>query len=127
MDQVQRKCLIVDDSSVIRNVAERIFDSMGFEVVHAESGQQAREKCMNGAPELILVDWRLPEEDSTDLVRDLRSMGSDTSRPTIVYLTSEMDVASMTRAKRAGADAFFMKPFDRASLSTKMRELGLAA
>ncbi|MEN0088644.1 MAG: response regulator [Pseudomonadota bacterium] len=125
--QVPRNCLIVDDSSVIRNVAERIFDSMGYNVIHAESGQAAREACMNDVPDLILVDWRLPEEDSTDLVRDLRASGSDEQRPFIVFLTSEMDVGSMTRAKRAGADAFFMKPFDRASLSGKMHELGLAA
>ncbi|MEO0635147.1 MAG: response regulator [Pseudomonadota bacterium] len=122
-----RNCLIVDDSSVIRNVAERIFDSMGFQVVHAEDGQAAREACMNGTPDLILIDWRLPEEDSAELVRDLKGFGSDEARPFIIFLTSEMDVPSMTRAKRAGADAFFMKPFDRASLSSKMRELGLAA
>lgn len=100
---------------------------MGYEVVHAESGQQAREECMNNSPEVIFVDWRLPEENSAELVKDLRACGSDEKRPFIVYLTSEMDVPSMAKARRAGADAFFMKPFDRASLSAKMRELGLAA
>ncbi|MEM1364944.1 MAG: response regulator [Pseudomonadota bacterium] len=122
-----KNCMIVDDSSVIRNVAERIFDTIGFRVIHAESGHEARKACMNGCPEVIMVDWRLPEEDSVELVRDLRALGSDKNRPFIIFLTSEMNVASMAKARRAGADGYFMKPFDRSSLSSKMRELGLAA
>ena len=120
-------CLIIDDSSVIRNVAERILESHGFRVSHAETGANARNHCSQEVPDAIIVDWDLPNEDSIELIRDLRLCGSDDKRPKIIYLTTEMDVAAMTKAKRAGADGLFMKPFDRSTMEEKFREMGLAA
>ena len=120
-------CLIVDDSTVIRNVADRILTTLGMEVRQAETGMEALAQCKQALPDAIVVDWDLPSEDSVELIREMRMHGSDTKRPKIIYLTSEQDIGSMPRAKRAGADAFFMKPFDRSQMHAKFRELGLVA
>ena len=45
-----RTCLVVDDSSVIRKIARRILEEMGFHVVEAEDGQQALEVCQRELP-----------------------------------------------------------------------------
>lgn len=119
-----RKCMVVDDSSVIRKVARRIIEDFGFEIVEAEDGSVALEACKNEMPEAILLDWNMPVMDGYEFLRALRALpnGHD---PKVVFCTTENDMAHIARAIQAGADEYIMKPFDKDIVEAKFEEVGL--
>ncbi len=117
-------CLLVDDSSVIRKVARRILEELGFEVAEAENGEKAMAACRERMPEMILLDWNMPVMDGYTFLRELRTMaGGDV--PKVVFCTTENDVAQIARALNAGADEYIMKPFDREIVEAKLQESGV--
>ena len=107
-----KTCLIVDDSSIIRKVARRILESLEFQIVEAENGEQAFATCQRELPDAILLDWNMPKMDGYEFLRILRRLpGGD--RPKVVFCTTENDVPHIARALQAGANEYIMKPFDK--------------
>jgi two-component system chemotaxis response regulator CheY len=119
-----KRCLIVDDSSVIRKVARRILENFGFAVIEASDGRQALDACSKEMPEAILLDWNMPVMDGFDFLRALRSMPAG-DKPKVVFCTTENDLAHIARAMHAGADEYIMKPFDKEIVEAKFQEVGL--
>jgi two-component system chemotaxis response regulator CheY len=119
-----RRCLVVDDSRVIRKVARRILEDMRFEIEEAADGLEALQACRRQMPEAILLDWTMPVMDGYEFLRALRAMpGGD--RPKVVFCTTENDLAHIARAMHAGADEYIMKPFDKEIVEAKLQEVGL--
>ncbi|MEM9277633.1 MAG: response regulator [Pseudomonadota bacterium] len=117
--------MLVDDSPVIRKVANRILTDIGFVVVEANDGLDALEKCRGNMPDAIIVDWDLPSMTGLEFIEEfVRLDGAEDTR--IVYCTSEIMVSDMTKAKRAGCHAFMMKPFNREILLHKLAEAGIS-
>lgn len=121
-----KRCLIVDDSDVVRKVASTILSGMGYQTIEASNGREAYELAKSTMPDAILLDWKIPELSAHDFIAKLRSQSSG-PRPYLVYLTTEYDHSDITRALAEGADACLMKPFDRASMEDKFRLSRLAA
>ena len=117
-------CLIVDDSSTIRKFSARLLKSMNFAVGEAEHGLAALEACRMIVPDLILLDWNMPEMDGLTCLKELRAMNLE-PRPTIVMCTTENVLPKITQALEAGADEYIMKPFDRDVLRDKLTQLEL--
>ena len=118
------RVLVVDDSSVIRKVARRIFDGLLLETAEADNGQAALDICAQEMPDGILLDWNMPVMDGYAFLRELRKMpGGD--RPKVLFCTTENDVAHIAKAMHAGADDHMMKPFDRDVLRAKLAAAGL--
>jgi len=119
-------CLVIDDSSVVRKVARRILEDLDYEVEEAEDGQEAFEKCRVNMPDTILLDWQMPIMSGLEFLKHLRAyIGGEA--PHIVYCTVENDIGAIAMARKAGADDYMMKPFDRATLSAKFDPANLAA
>jgi two-component system, chemotaxis family, chemotaxis protein CheY len=119
------KCLVVDDSAVIRKVARRILEGMNFTIMEAEDGSKALDVCSLTMPDAILLDWNMPVMDGYEFLKSLRKTENG-SKPKVVFCTTENDVAHIARAMHAGANEYIMKPFDRDILTSKFREIGLA-
>ena len=120
-----RHCLVVDDSRVIRKVACRILQDLKFETEEADDGVSALAHCRARMPELILLDWNMPNMNGIEFLKTLRKeRGGDT--PVVVFCTTENDVAHITEALGAGANEYIMKPFDRGIIEAKLAEVGLA-
>lgn len=112
-----RTCLIVDESSVIRKVAGRILFQLGFEARSAASGAEALELMGDNEPlDLVITAAILPDMGGEDFVRLVRGRPGGNG---IVVLGSliEANLGQMTRLKRAGANGFVYKPFNRETLS----------
>ena len=120
------KVLVVDDSSVIRKVARRIFEGMHMQAAEAENGQVALESCAASMPDAILLDWNMPVMDGFGFLRALRKMPGG-KRPQVVFCTTENDVAHIARAMHAGANGYVMKPFDKDIMQAKFEEIGITA
>ena len=119
-----KHCLLVDDSSVIRKVARRILEGHDMKISEAENGESALALCKQAMPDGILLDWNMPVMDGFEFLNGLRSLpGGD--MPKVVFLTTENDVSHITRAMRAGADEFVMKPFDSDVITAKFAQVGL--
>ncbi|MGE3142069.1 MAG: PleD family two-component system response regulator [Hyphomonadaceae bacterium] len=119
-----KKCLVVDDSRVIRKVARRILEDMRFDCDEAGDGLEALQACRRAMPDAILLDWTMPVMSGIDFLRQLRQEpGGD--RPTVVFCTTENDVEKISEAIKAGADEYLMKPFDSDILQSKFMEAGL--
>lgn len=119
-----KHCLVVDDSSVVRKVARRIFEGFDFTVSEAEDGAQAVEICRRAMPDIILLDWHLPAMEGIDVVTSVRKLDKG-REPKVLFCVSEADVAQIAKALRAGVDDYILKPFDRALVETKLHEVGL--
>lgn len=117
-----QRLMIVDDSSVIRKVAKRILTGLGFLVSEADSVQQAERHCQAELPHVLIVDATMP--DALDLIARVRKMRGGTS-VRIHYCLVEADLKSMMQGKRAGADDFLLKPFDRRVLTATFGQLAV--
>lgn len=118
--------LIVDDSKVIRKVAQRILQSLGFLTREAENGLEALHACKAMMPDAVLLDWNMPVMDGMEFLQELRRL-DDGLRPKVVFCTTHNEVEQITRAVQAGADEYIMKPFDRQIIMSKFEEVGLLA
>lgn len=119
-----RKCLVVDDSPIIRKVARRIVEDMRFSVEEAGDGAEALARCRKAMPEAILLDWNMPVMNGVDFLRQLRrERGGD--KPIVVFCTTENDPAEIAEAMRAGANEYVMKPFDSDIMNSKFADAGL--
>ena len=119
-------CLVVDDSDVVRRIARRILEDLGYQIQEAENGAEAMKHCRHAMPDFILLDWHMPGVQAMDLLRALRR-APDGNTAYIVYCTTENDRDDISRAFQAGADDYLMKPFDRESLSAKFAAIARPA
>lgn len=119
-----KRCLIVDDSKVIRMVARKILQEIGFETEEAADGKEAVEACQKTMPEAILLDWNMPVMSGIEFLRELRAMpGGDA--PVVVFCTTENDVQHIQEAIESGANEYIMKPFDSEIIQSKFAQVGL--
>ena len=120
-----RTCLIVDDSRIIRKVARRIVEGLGFEVDEAGDGAEALIFCSSSMPEVILLDWSMPVMDGMAFLRRLRVLPGGAG-PKVLFCTIETRAERIAEALAAGADDYVMKPFDGDILTSKFAEVGAA-
>ena len=118
-----RTCLIVDDSRIIRKVARRIVEGLGFEVDEAADGAEALAFCGGVIPEVILLDWSMPVMDGMTFLRRLRALPGGMA-PKVLFCTIETRADRIAEALSAGADDYVMKPFDGEILTSKFAEVG---
>jgi two-component system, chemotaxis family, chemotaxis protein CheY len=121
------KALVVDDSRAMRMILSKTLKEAGFEVSQAENGRDALDQLKKdgAAPELILVDWNMPELSGIDFLRALRSKPAY-DRARVLMVTTETEIEQMACALEAGANEYLMKPFTPESVLDKLRLLGVA-
>jgi two-component system chemotaxis response regulator CheY len=122
-----RRCLIIDQSSMVRRVAARIIREFGFEVIEARSGQDGLDTCAGMSPEAVMLDWKTPDMNGAEFIAKLRDMmeRNGTPMPTILFCTGERSVEHIVLALKAGADEYIMKPFDSDIIGSKFALAGL--
>jgi two-component system, chemotaxis family, chemotaxis protein CheY len=116
--------MVVDDSRATRTIIARILGELGFTVTQAASGMEAMQKLeQEGIPDLMLVDWNMPEMSGYDLVCAVRAK-PDYQKMRMLMVTTETEIERVTSALAAGADEYLMKPFTKEMLIDKLRILG---
>jgi two-component system, chemotaxis family, chemotaxis protein CheY len=120
------RALIVDDSRAMRTILGKMVTSLGFEVTTAIHGKDALEQLGAGIrPELMLVDWNMPEMNGFELLQSIRSDAAYASTK-IIMVTTETEVQRIAAALAAGANEYIMKPFTPEVIYEKLCILGLA-
>ncbi len=121
-----KRCMFIDDSSVIRKVAKRILNGPDMLVIEVDNGGDALDMCATDMPDIIVVDGGLPDMSVEDFIRRIRSIPS-LVKPQIAVSLIEVDIGAIMRAKRAGAQGYLLKPFDRPQLLERFRQFETAA
>lgn len=106
-------------------ILKRLLGKMGFEVTEAANGVEglARLKEMQ-QPTVVMVDWNMPEMNGYDFLCYVRAHPNYRDVP-LMMVTSETEIAQMTKALAAGANEYVMKPFTKEVIADKLALLGL--
>jgi len=119
------KALVIDDSKAMRIILKQILQSLGGTVEEAANGKEGLEKLkMIGKPDVVLVDWNMPEMNGLDFVRAVRANPVYRTLP-LMMVTTETESAQMGKALAAGANEYVMKPFTKDVISEKLKILGI--
>jgi two-component system chemotaxis response regulator CheY len=109
----------------MRAILGGILKQAGFEVVEAGNGREGLERLRQlGAAKLALVDWNMPEMNGLEFVQAVRANPSYARMP-LMMVTTETEMAQVSRALEAGADEYVMKPFTRDVILEKLDLLGI--
>ncbi len=118
------KCLVVEDSPVIRDVVVSMFEPLDMEVYAADTVTDGVALLVKHRPDSILLDWDLPSFGALDFLRGVGDLDPE-ERPVVILMATENDQQQFALAKGAGAGFHILKPFDGAELQAKLIEAGL--
>lgn len=110
-----QRLMIADNSDIVRKVGKRILSELGFLVAEAGGAHEALMRCQAELPNFLIVDASL--EGALDLIAAVRGL-PEGKNVRIFYCVIEADLKRMMAGKRAGADEFLLKPFDRKILTS---------
>jgi two-component system response regulator AtoC len=113
--------LVIDDERSFRLLAEEALSSEGFDVRTAGNVARARVELDKSAPDVMILDRRLPDGDGIDLLRELASSGQLTSQ--VIVVTAYADVNNAVEALQAGAVDYLTKPLQVTDLIIKVRKV----
>ena len=120
-----RKAFVVDDSRAMRSILRRMLTEAGFLVSEAANGREAFVRiCAGETPDVVLVDWNMPELNGYDFVRGVRA-DPGLNHMKLVMVTTETELTQVQRALDAGVDEYVMKPFTKDVIVGKLALLGL--
>ena len=116
------KCiLVVEDQDDNRRILRDLLGSAGFDLIEAESGEEALAAVNARRPDLILMDIQLPVMDGYEAARRIRSNPVLAAIP-IIAVTSYALAGDEAKALAAGCNAYVTKPFSPRALLAKVRE-----
>ncbi|MBJ6986701.1 MULTISPECIES: phosphate regulon transcriptional regulator PhoB [unclassified Devosia] len=114
--------LVVEDEADISLLLQYNLQAEGFDVVTAETGDEAHHAIAERVPDLILLDWMLPEVSGIEICRRLRAR-EETARVPIIMLTARGEEEERVRGLTTGADDYIVKPFSVPELVARIQAL----
>jgi two-component system OmpR family response regulator len=107
------KILVVDDEPSLVDAVSTALRYEGFEVDEAPTGREALAAVARAEPDLIVLDWMLPDIEGIEVGRRIRAQGFKSA---ILFLTAKDAVENKVEALRAGGDDYVTKPFSLAEV-----------
>ncbi|MCJ7453003.1 MAG: phosphate regulon transcriptional regulator PhoB [Steroidobacteraceae bacterium] len=114
-----RQILVVEDEKSIRDMIAFGLRRAGFEVLEAEDASTARGKIADRRPDLLLVDWMLPDQSGLDLTRAIRR-DKETEDLPVIMLTARAAEQDKVSGLEVGADDYLTKPFSTRELVARI-------
>jgi CheY-like chemotaxis protein len=105
------RVVLIEDSPLNLELATDILEAAGFEVLQASTAEQGITLARSSAPDVILMDIRLPGMDGYEAVRAMKADAATRAIPTIA-LTAQAMKGDDERARAAGFDGYLSKPID---------------
>jgi two-component system OmpR family response regulator len=114
------RILVVDDEPSIVDAVATALRYEGFEVREEGTGRGALSAVADFEPDLVVLDWMLPDLDGVEVGRRLRDRGFKTA---ILFLTAKDAVENKVEALRAGGDDYVTKPFSLAEVAARVHAI----
>jgi two-component system OmpR family response regulator len=112
------KILVVDDEPSIVDAVATALRYEGFQVTEAQNGRDALAAIAEDEPDLVVLDWMLPDITGLEVGKRLRERGFKTA---ILFLTAKDAVENKVEALRAGGDDYVTKPFSLAEIVARVQ------
>ncbi|MGH1470347.1 MAG: phosphate regulon transcriptional regulator PhoB [Cellvibrionaceae bacterium] len=112
--------LVVDDEAPIRDMLRVALEMADYRVIEAENAQDAHSLIIDNTPDLILLDWMLPQTSGIELARRLKRDELTSSVP-IIMLTAKGEEDNKIQGLETGADDYITKPFSPRELVARLK------
>ncbi|MEE8466975.1 MAG: response regulator, partial [Planctomycetota bacterium] len=106
---MRARILIVDDEKLVRWTLRQALEEAGYSAEEAADGRQALEAVARDAPDMVLLDYRLPDILGTQVLRDIREVAPLVP---VVMITAHASIGGAVEAIRDGAYDYISKPFE---------------
>jgi two-component system, OmpR family, phosphate regulon response regulator PhoB len=116
------KVLIVEDEAALVELLRYNLEAEGYAVRHTARGDEAEMMVAEEHPDLILLDWMLPEVSGIEICRRIRARADSRNVP-ILMLTARGEEADRIRGLSIGADDYVVKPFSLPELMARIRAI----
>jgi len=117
-----QRILVVEDETDIAELLRHVFVKEGFQVGVAHDGMTALEAIGREPPDLVVLDWMLPELSGIDVLKEIRARGEMRAVP-VILLTARREEIDRVLGLELGADDYVTKPFSSRELVLRIRGL----
>jgi DNA-binding NtrC family response regulator len=107
------KILVVEDEKLIRMALREMLTQEGYRVTEAETGREALERLRQDEPDLVLLDYRLPDITGLDVLRSARTTSPEAG---VILVTAHSSIDNAVEAIKLGAYDYLNKPVNRDDL-----------
>lgn len=118
----KRTILVVDDDRRVLDLLQISLTQNGYRIITALTGEEALDSVRRGAPDLIILDLRLPKKNGYEVCAALKS-SRDTAHIPIVMVSATAEVDARLQGLMHGADDYLTKPFSPKELLIKVRRI----
>ena len=115
-----RRILVVDDEQSIVDAVATALRYEGYQVEEASTGREALSAVARYEPDLVVLDWMLPDIEGIQVGRRLRDQGFKTA---VLFLTAKDATENKVEALRAGGDDYVTKPFSLAEIVARIQAI----
>ena len=119
---MKHKILLVEDDKDIQEIIEYNFSKEGYEVTKCSDGESAIDLVRHETPDLVILDWMLPNLSGSEILRQIRSSKKLKKIP-VIMLTARTEESDKLRAFDTGADDYITKPFSNSELIARTKAL----
>ena len=114
--------ILVEDEPDIRDMLAFTLSRAGYNIIEAESAEEAKAKIENKLPSLMLLDWMLPGMSGVDFARKIRQDDGTANLP-IIMLTARGEESDKLKSFSSGVDDYITKPFSPSELIARVEAL----
>ena len=114
------RLLVVEDEDDIRDMIALSLNAAGFQVLCARDGQEGFALAIDQKPQLIVLDWMMPQVNGLELLRRLRRDERCANIP-VIMLSAKTEVDNKTQGLDSGADDYVSKPFSPKELVSRIK------
>lgn len=118
----RKTVLIVDDEPAIRDMLKVALEIADFDCIEAKNAYEAQVAVTDHRPDLVLLDWMMPEVSGLELLRRWRQQEETASLP-VIMLTAKAEEDNAVRGLDTGADDYISKPFSPRELASRIKAL----
>ena len=122
MSEGARKILLVDDDDMVRDLVAATLKGGDYQLLQAADGGKGLELAREHRPDIVFLDVNMPVMDGVSVCQAIKSDPS-TAHVTVIMLTALGQEVDRDRARRAGADGYFTKPFSPLTLLRRVDEV----
>jgi DNA-binding response OmpR family regulator len=115
----RRTILVVDDIEDNRVLLERFLTSSGYEPISVDSGMKAIAQISRSKPEMVLLDWMMPQLSGLETLQAIREVYDSVQLP-VIMCTAMDEEMSVVAALNAGANDYIVKPISMPILRARM-------
>ncbi len=120
MNRTTPSVLVVEDEAAQREVLAYNLEAQGFRVTQADNGEEALLLVAEETPDLIVLDWMLPNVSGIEVCRRLKSRPETKGVP-IIMLSARSEEVDLVRGLETGADDYVVKPYSVGELMARVR------